>query len=150
MQYRHAIISDIHGNLEALNAVLEDIEQHAVTRILCLGDVVGYGPNPAECLRAAQGFNVTLLGNHELALTQGPDRFNAAARRAIEWTRSELQKTAEGRELFLAASKLPTTHIFDGILYVHGSPSAPTTEYLMPNIARHPERILPQFRHFDR
>ena len=60
-----AIISDIHSNLEALQAVLKDIEKHSVTDIYCLGDVVGYGPNPRECVDLVMKCKIVLLGNHD-------------------------------------------------------------------------------------
>jgi predicted phosphodiesterase len=60
-----AIISDIHSNFEALQAVLADIERHKVDEIYCLGDVVGYGPNPRECVDLVMNCKVVLLGNHD-------------------------------------------------------------------------------------
>ncbi|MDA0836943.1 MAG: metallophosphoesterase, partial [Planctomycetota bacterium] len=78
-----AIVSDIHGNLEALTTVLEDIEKQEVDEILCLGDVVGYGPNPIECLDLAmEHFKWVLCGNHEWALVNQPVGFSPAAKRA--------------------------------------------------------------------
>jgi predicted phosphodiesterase len=80
---RRAIISDIHGNLEALEAVLVDIEAQRVNEIFCLGDIVGYGPNPCECIdRVIKTCRVTLLGNHdqaalsERARSKWPSRLN--------------------------------------------------------------------------
>ena len=64
---KRAIISDIHGNLTALNAVMEDIAAQGVTEIFCLGDVVGYGPNPRECLDEVMKFDLCILGNHDQA-----------------------------------------------------------------------------------
>ena len=63
---RFALISDIHANLEAMEAVLRDIDQHRVDKIHCLGDVVGYGPNPRECLDAVMQLSTCILGNHDL------------------------------------------------------------------------------------
>ena len=63
-----AIVSDIHANLAALEAVLEDIEGEKVDKIYCLGDVIGYGPDPRECLELALDFPINLLGNHEEAI----------------------------------------------------------------------------------
>ena len=63
-----AIVSDIHSNLAAFEAVLEDIEDHDVSEIYCLGDVIGYGADPGECIDLAQEFEMTLVGNHEQAL----------------------------------------------------------------------------------
>jgi predicted phosphodiesterase len=60
-----AIISDIHGNLEALQAVLKDADLHGAEKIYCLGDLVGYGPNPRECVDLAMPWKVVLLGNHD-------------------------------------------------------------------------------------
>jgi predicted phosphodiesterase len=61
-----AILSDIHGNLEALTAVLADIQNYGVSEIYNLGDTLGYGPNPAECLDLAMTMDVVLLGNHDI------------------------------------------------------------------------------------
>src|SRR5262245_59673870 len=63
---KRALISDIHGNLEALKAVLEDIGQQGIQEIYCLGDIVGYGPNPRECIDLVmENCRLTLLGNHD-------------------------------------------------------------------------------------
>jgi predicted phosphodiesterase len=145
-----AIISDIHGNLEALRAVLEDIDAVGADTIICLGDLVGYGPSPVECLQTLSNYRVTILGNHEAALINGGERFNARARRAIEWTASELNQSEEGRELLKQASELPTSFRRDGMLFVHGSPRDFTNEYLLPKRASQPETLLPQFEAFDR
>ena len=63
-----AILSDIHGNLEALTAVLADIADRGIETIYCLGDVIGYGPNPRECMDLASKFHLCLLGNHDHCL----------------------------------------------------------------------------------
>ena len=86
-----AIISDIHGNLEALEAVLEDIKQQQIDEIFCLGDIVGYGPNPRECIDRIMSCDVCLLGNHDQAALFDPEGFNTGAERAIFWTRGELE-----------------------------------------------------------
>src|SRR5512132_3808125 len=86
-----AIISDIHSNLEALQAVLQDIEKHKVTEIYCLGDVVGYGPNPRECIDLVMKCKVCLLGNHDQGALFDPEGFNTGAERAIFWTREQLE-----------------------------------------------------------
>src|SRR5271167_5270085 len=63
---RRALISDIHGNLEALEVVLSDIKSQGMTEILCLGDIIGYGPNPRECIDLVMdNCQVTILGNHD-------------------------------------------------------------------------------------
>src|SRR3954453_18937359 len=63
---RRALISDIHGNLEALEVVLDDIKSQGITEIYCLGDIIGYGPNPRECIDLVMDHcKMTLLGNHD-------------------------------------------------------------------------------------
>ncbi|MFH1858658.1 MAG: metallophosphoesterase family protein [Patescibacteria group bacterium] len=90
-----AIISDIHGNLEALEKVAEDIKNLGITLVICLGDIVGYGPYPAECLTRVQGLaTVILRGNHEQAVTDTIEEAREAMKdlafHAIEFTRTKL------------------------------------------------------------
>ena len=74
MKKRYAIITDIHGNIEGLNAVLDDIKIKDVDDIFCLGDVIDIGPNSKECIDKLIEFNIkTILGNHELYLLRGTD-----------------------------------------------------------------------------
>lgn len=89
---RYAVLSDIHGNLESLERALEQIAPE--DRVLCLGDIVGYGPNPNECIRLIrERASETVLGNHDVAAIDnfGVEYFNTAARRAIEWTQGVLE-----------------------------------------------------------
>jgi len=131
-----AIISDVHSNLEALQAVLKDIERHKVTDIYCLGDVVGYGPNPRECVDLVMSCRVVLLGNHDQGAMFNPDGFNPPAERAIFWTRGQLENGTADRQQkqrrweFLADR--PRTHKEDGRLFVHGSARNPLNEYVFP------------------
>jgi diadenosine tetraphosphatase ApaH/serine/threonine PP2A family protein phosphatase len=131
-----AIISDIHSNLEALQAVLKDIEQQGVCEIYCLGDVVGYGPNPRECIDLVMSCKVVLLGNHDQGALFDPEGFNPPAERAIFWTRSQLESNSndgqvrERRWEFLV--ERPRCHREDGFLYVHGSARNPLNEYVFP------------------
>jgi len=75
-----AIISDIHGNLEALQAVLAEIERRQIQHVLCLGDIIGYGPNPMECMDLVMSRSrATLMGNHDFAVMYEPFNFNASA-----------------------------------------------------------------------
>lgn len=131
---KRAIISDIHGNIEALTAVMEDIKTQDIDEIFCLGDVVGYGPNPRECIDACRDFKLVLLGNHDNGALFDPDGFSSGAERAIFWTRQQLEDTsiegAEARWDFLA--KLPRTHRVEDHLFVHGSPRSPLNEYVFP------------------
>ena len=92
---KYAIISDIHANYEALQVVLADIQEQGITRILCLGDIVGYGPNPRECLDAVmRRCEITILGNHDEATQFDPDGFNPVALQAVYWTRDQLEQSA--------------------------------------------------------
>jgi len=137
-----AIISDIHGNLDALKAVLEDIERLKIKEIICLGDVVGYGPEPRECLTLLKDrVKFTILGNHEEAVLVGtPPRFTPRAKRALEWTRKILlEDTAESAEVRETRKKhlesFMVQNRVDGVQFVHGSPRDPTREYVMPRDA---------------
>jgi predicted phosphodiesterase len=131
-----AILSDIHGNLEALRAVLADAERQGAEAIYCLGDVVGYGPEPRECLDLAQGFRLTLLGNHDQGAMFDPQGFSGPAERAIFWTRGQLESSPEPRPVrerrweFLA--ERPRSHRENGVLFVHGSARNPLNEYVFP------------------
>ncbi|MFT5302864.1 MAG: putative phosphodiesterase [Mariniblastus sp.] len=131
---KRAIISDIHGNLEALTVVLEDIQAQGITDIYCLGDVIGYGPNPRECIDACRQFNLTLLGNHDNGALFDPEGFSSGAERAIFWTRSQLEdKTIEGaQERWDFLARLPRTYRDGDIMFVHGSPRSPLNEYVFP------------------
>ena len=134
-----AFISDIHGNLEGLTAVLADIDRHGYEEIYCLGDVVGYGPDPVACTDLVRRRSkVTIMGNHDEALVKGAWGFNQVARTAMEWTRKQLRPSffrpgSRARWQYLAA--LPLRHEWEGILLVHGSPREPTTEYILPRDA---------------
>lgn len=134
---RQALISDIHGNYEALTAVMADIQAQSIDRLVCLGDIVGYGPNPCQCLDLVQQkCALTILGNHDQAALFDPEGFNPVALRAIYWTRDELDRgpgsaaTINGRWDFL--SELPKFFSDGDILYVHGSPRDATNEYVFP------------------
>src|SRR5947208_8026853 len=83
-----AIVSVIHANLEAFTVVLAEIERRGIQHIVCLGDVVGYGPNPMECLDLViQRTRATLMGNHDFAVFYEPFNFNSGAEAACFWTR---------------------------------------------------------------
>jgi diadenosine tetraphosphatase ApaH/serine/threonine PP2A family protein phosphatase len=132
-----AFISDIHANLPALQAVLADIEGvGGVEGIYCLGDVVGYGPQPVECVDlVAEACKLYLMGNHEYAVLNGAFGFHAGAKRAIEWTREEIGGIwPMGRRKAMAEllANLPVRHqLGDDVLLVHGSPRDPVMEYVL-------------------
>ena len=131
---KRAILSDIHGNIEALQAVLEDIKLQNVDEICCLGDIVGYGPNPRECIDLCRDFKLALLGNHDNGALFDPDGFSSGAERAIFWTRQQLEdpKIPSAKERWDYLAKLPRTHRDGDYLFVHGSPRSPLNEYLFP------------------
>jgi diadenosine tetraphosphatase ApaH/serine/threonine PP2A family protein phosphatase len=120
---RLAVLSDIHANLEALEAVRRAGEERGVERWVCLGDVVGYGADPRACLeRARQWTAFCLLGNHDQAVA-GPgdlEYFNPWARRAAEWTAAQLGP-AERRYL----AGLPLSAAEGEAFFVHAHPADP-------------------------
>jgi diadenosine tetraphosphatase ApaH/serine/threonine PP2A family protein phosphatase len=126
---RYAVLSDVHGNLEALEAVLGDMRRYRPDGCVCLGDTVGYGPDPNECaarIRALGG--PVIAGNHDLAAAGMLDAtaFTPLARAAIEWTQGVL---TEGTRAWLAA--LPNRLEDPAFLAVHGSPRDPIEEYII-------------------
>jgi predicted phosphodiesterase len=126
---KRAIISDIHGNLEALTAVLKDIDQQSVDEVYCLGDIVGYGPNPCECLTRVMEMHTCILGNHDAAVLSEPADMSQGVLRAILWTRLQLKKNI-GKSAFAYISELPRVRREKKFMFVHGSPCEPTNEYV--------------------
>ena len=126
---RCAIIADIHANLEAFTAVLEDIEHRGgVDEVWCLGDTVGYGPDPRECIALLRRtVTVSVAGNHDLAVLSGADTsaFNPDAAAASRWTAGQL--APEDRDYL---SGLPRTLVRGEFTLAHGSPRDPVWEYL--------------------
>lgn len=154
---RTAFISDIHGNVFALRAVLEEIASNEVQRIVCLGDVIGYGPDPIECLDLVQEHcALTLLGNHDFACRTEPVNFNYMARDAALWTQDRLElawpdEAARDRRLEFIDG-LPVRRLLDDdprFLCVHGSSRHPTNEYVFPDDGFNPERMKPLFDRFE-
>lgn len=128
-----AIFSDIHGNLDALDAVLADIKEQGIDEIYCLGDIVGYGPNPRECIdRVREHCTASLLGNHDQGALFDPEGFNAGAERAIFWTRSVLETGEGSEERWEFLGDLPRVIKEPGRLFVHGSARNPLNEYVFP------------------
>ncbi len=151
---KRAIVSDIHGNLEALEAVLEDIKSRNVDEVLCLGDVIGYGPNPCECIDRVMDFGLTVLGNHDQAALFDPEGFSSGAERAIFWTRQQLESPESDPEAsrrrwdFLC--ELPRSHRESGTLFVHGSARNPLNEYVFPEDIYNQRKIEPIFSLVER
>ena len=143
-----AVLSDIHSNFEALTTVLADIERRGIKTIYCLGDVVGYGANPKECLDLIiEKSKWCVLGNHDYATLYEPTNFNYGAEQASFWTRFVLETNQENnspeahvrRWTFLGqmpmrqrlTTKLGTeTALID---FIHASPRKPINEYIFPD-----------------
>ena len=130
---KRAVISDIHANHAAFEAVLADIEEQGCEDIYCLGDIIGYGPDPRICITLAGKCALNLLGNHEEAVLFGAIGFNPKAKAAIDWTKEQLSidgQEEENREMWNFVGGLSKHHKEGEILYVHGSPRDPTREYV--------------------
>ena len=140
-----AIISDIHSNLEALTAVLNDIEKRGIETIYCLGDVVGYAANPRECIDLViEKTKMSVLGNHDYAVLYEPTNFNLGAEQASYWTRQMLESETDAdkrdkRWTFLGNQQMRWTleqklgDIDVHIDFVHASPRRPINEYVFPD-----------------
>jgi predicted phosphodiesterase len=149
-----AIVSDIHSNIEALTAVFKDMQKRRVSEILCLGDVIGYGPNPREALlKAIKYFKFTCQGNHEDAVMLLAEDFSLEAKHAIDWTRDQLNRRDVSKEEnhqlwdFLDTFKQVVNE--GDFYFVHGSPRQPTREYVLPSDAG-TEKMTEIFSMFDR
>lgn len=118
-----AIISDIHGNLEALQAVLDFLKKEGIDEIVCLGDIVGYGANPNECIDLIKKVtDKVIAGNHDWGAVGLTDTsfFNQIAKTAIDWTKENL--TPASKDFIIS---LPLTLTKNDLYFVHGTPSSP-------------------------
>ena len=154
-----ALISDLHSNQPALTRVLEDIKSQGIETIYCLGDLVGYGPDPGFVVEQAMNWKLVLMGNHDEAVLKEAYGFNPVAKAAVTWTRDQLRpglfsgKAKKDRWQFLQTLKL--TQQEDGVLYVHGSPRDPTMEYVLRSdcvdlTGGVPDKIRDIFSRFER
>ena len=132
----YALISDLHSNIEAVDAVLEDIASQNVDTIYCLGDVIGYGPNPVEVLQRVESAGFILKGNHEAGLLHFAEDFNPRARAALEWTRDQLNDSSLDREtkfgFWQRLDEMEELKKVGDDVFVHGSLRNYTKDYLMP------------------
>ena len=140
---RYAFISDIHANLEALEAVLDDTETQQIDEILCLGDIVGYGANPNECVDLViKKCPVTLLGNHDAAAVEllSTQHFNIHAKIAIEWTTKTLRQ-----DITDTLTELPLKSSIEQLTLVHATPYEPNMWYYITSL----EEAAFNFQFFD-
>jgi diadenosine tetraphosphatase ApaH/serine/threonine PP2A family protein phosphatase len=149
-----AFISDIHSNTEALTACLQEIDRMQVDRILCLGDIIGYGPEPrATLLTVMQRAEFSLLGNHEHGAMFYASDFNPRARAAIDWTRDQLNRKDRPREenmrMWNYLDGMRQEHREAGMLLVHGSPRDPVREYLVPRDAQDRQKMAECFQRME-
>jgi predicted phosphodiesterase len=126
---RIAVISDIHGNWHAFEAVLDDVKREAVDEVWCLGDVVGYGPQPNRCVEETKArSDVCLLGNHDLAAIGDVDlaSFSPDAATSARWTIDELDP-----ESLEYLKTLEPKGEREGVEFFHASPRDPIWEYVL-------------------
>ncbi len=119
----YAVISDIHSNLAALQKVLDYLQDRPIDAIICLGDVVGYGPRPNECVELVRKHcRICLMGNHDHAVIGKTDTyyFNQYAREAVSWTQRKLSLYNKGY-----LEKLPFEYRENDLLFVHSTPIHP-------------------------
>ncbi len=132
----YAIVSDLHSNIEALEAVMEDMAPFGVERIYCLGDVIGYGPDPLPVLDIAEKFEFALMGNHEEGLLFFAEDFNPRARQALEWTKAQITDGDMSKEkkndIWQRIDAMPKSRRTDQAVFVHGSLRQETRDYVMP------------------
>jgi len=161
-----AVLSDIHGNAVALRAVLEDIASQGIERIICLGDIIGYGPEPLECVDLIrEKCTWSLMGNHDFGVLYEPTNFNPAAESAAFWTRAQFDAEPNdelrakrydflGRLRVRVVEALPETGEVNGhnsVLCVHASPRRPINEYIFPDDAKDaPDKMHAIFDRVDR
>lgn len=138
---RTAVLTDIHANKEALQAVLTDLQARSIDRIAILGDIVGYGPDPGWCVdRVAELVGqgaICIRGNHDNAIGDPGESMGNLARRAIEWTRPQLN---DAQKAFLKS--LPLIHTEPGLRLVHASANDPQDWIYVTSESR----AMPSFR----
>ncbi|HAJ78581.1 MAG TPA: metallophosphoesterase [Fibrobacteres bacterium] len=140
---RIAVISDIHANYEALEAVLSDISEQKIDQVVCLGDIVGYGANPNECVELVKSAcDLCVLGNHDAAAIGllSTDHFNVHAKMAIDWTIDNLDLNSVSFLQSLTLKEEKYSHTF-----VHATPYEPNMWYYITSL----EEAAFNFQFFD-
>ena len=150
-----AVISDLHGNVEALDAVLRRVDELGVKEIACLGDVVGYGADPEVCAEIVmQRCKWTIQGNHDWGLFHELDDFNPLAREALFYTRAQLKPSflrPRRKQAWEFLRTLPERMQDHGLLFCHGSPRDPVMEYVLKSDGfLEPDKMQQIFARIDR
>jgi predicted phosphodiesterase len=141
-----AIISDVHGNKPALQAVLDDLSKERIDRLICLGDTIGYGAYPTECLDVLlQRPHEGVLGNHDHAAIYNAEDFHPAAAQSADWTRERLEHSKRQGDYFDYLGALQSKVLKEGILFVHGSPRHSLKEYVFPEDVFEEEKMASCF-----
>jgi len=152
----------LHGNVPALEVALRDAREQGVQRYVCLGDVVGYGAEPRQCLARVMELiqpdpeagivaGLCLMGNHEDALLFHAADFNPKARAAIEWTREEIGRDPERADAFWEfLGGLHSAERDERAMFAHGSPRDPVREYILPRDGQDHEKMQANFAAMDR
>ncbi|MBK8178512.1 MAG: metallophosphoesterase family protein [Planctomycetes bacterium] len=152
---RVAVISDLHSNREALEAVFAHIQAQSIGTVFCLGDVVGYGPDPEFCVDLVRGHaKLCLMGNHDEGLFRDASDFNPHARGALEYTRARMHPSwysmSEKRARWRWLEGLVLSHREGRFLFVHGSPRDPVREYVLSTDGfLNPEKLRAVFDSFE-
>lgn len=140
-----AVLSDIHGNLEALETVLSDLEIQCPDRVVCLGDLVGYGPDPEAVVRRVRGLDmVSLLGNHETALFNKKDR---------NWMNFQAKENNMASKALLSPQSLdyctglPRSVVIENGYFVHGCPPDSVLKYLYMLTDEDIRAVLKEYNH---
>jgi diadenosine tetraphosphatase ApaH/serine/threonine PP2A family protein phosphatase len=150
-----AVISDVHSNIEAFRAVLEDIEAQGIKDILCLGDMVGYGPNPREAIALTiKTCRQTILGNHEMAVMGDQEDFNERAKAAVRWTKNQLvikgKESGVNKRLWDFLGRMKKIMVEGPFVFVHASPRDYTREYIFPRDIYEEAKLTEIFAKFER
>lgn len=150
----YAILGCIHGNIDALRAVLEDVRVRGIERVVCLGDIVGFGPDPVECIDVVrETCFMVIKGDHdEAVIGEEPEGFIEKTAATLRWTREKILEAdmagGDDRMSFLAAAQENFSSA--GIAFCHGSPRS-KHEYLFPtDVKRDPRKLRAAFAATDK
>lgn len=145
MSGTRAILSCVHGNLPALQAVLAHIAAQGIERIVSLGDIVGYGSHPRECLSLLKGAEVSIMGNHEEAILFPGADLSPRAQESLERSMEALDSPAFSREdnldLWNLLGRMQQIVEDGDVMYTHGSPRVPTREHVVPSDIGNTEKM---------